>query len=128
SPLARRRARPSATRRATPPARGRDRRVERGRSPPLRSAGPRARREGRGAGCGLRSPAMVASRTKDVVALKAHRHEVLACRLCATVVGPPVIGPPIPSAIYAIGQAPGPHEAKKGRPFGHTAGKTLFSW
>lgn len=71
---------------------------------------------------------MVASRTKDVVALKAHRHEVLACRLCATVVGPPVIGPPIPSAIYAIGQAPGPHEAKKGRPFGHTAGKTLFSW
>lgn len=57
-----------------------------------------------------------------------HRDEVLACRRCETVVGPSVIGPPIASRIYAIGQAPGPHEASKGRPFAHTAGKALFGW
>ena len=61
-------------------------------------------------------------------ALAAHRDEVLACRRCASVVGPSVIGPPVVSAIYALGQAPGPHEAKRGRPFAHTAGKTLFGW
>ncbi|MCZ7685240.1 MAG: uracil-DNA glycosylase [Sandaracinaceae bacterium] len=61
-------------------------------------------------------------------ALAVHRDEVASCRRCATVVGPAVIDPPIASAIYAIGQAPGPHEAKKGRPFAHTAGKALFGW
>lgn len=61
-------------------------------------------------------------------ALSVHREEVLGCRRCESVVGPSVIGPANVSAIYAIGQAPGPHEAKKGRPFGHTAGKALFGW
>ncbi|MGC3997159.1 MAG: uracil-DNA glycosylase family protein [Anaeromyxobacter sp.] len=42
--------------------------------------------------------------------------------------GPPVHGPPVPSRIFLIGQAPGPHEAKYGRPFAWTAGKTLFRW
>ena len=60
--------------------------------------------------------------------LRVHREEVLACRRCETVVGPSVIGPAIASRIYAIGQAPGPHEAGKGRPFAHTAGRTLFQW
>lgn len=27
-----------------------------------------------------------------------------------------------------IGQAPGPHEADRGKPFAYTAGKTLFGW
>jgi uracil-DNA glycosylase len=27
-----------------------------------------------------------------------------------------------------IGQAPGPHEESRGRPFSHTAGRTLFQW
>ena len=63
-----------------------------------------------------------------VLRLRVHRDEVLACRRCETVVGPSVIGPPITSRIYAIGQAPGPHEAGKGRPFAHTAGRTLFQW
>jgi uracil-DNA glycosylase len=61
-------------------------------------------------------------------ALRVHREEVLACRLCKGVVGPSVIGPPIVAAIYALGQAPGPHEAAKCRPFAHTAGKALFGW
>lgn len=62
------------------------------------------------------------------VQLRVLREEVLACRRCATVVGPSVIGPAIASRIYALGQAPGPHEAAKGRPFAHTAGKAMFGW
>jgi len=42
--------------------------------------------------------------------------------------GPPVHGPPITSRIFLVGQAPGPHEGRLGRPFAWTAGKTLFSW
>jgi len=42
--------------------------------------------------------------------------------------GPPVHGPPVASRILLVGQAPGPHEARLGRPFAWTAGKTLFRW
>lgn len=42
--------------------------------------------------------------------------------------GAPVHGPPVASRIYLLGQAPGPHEARIGRPFAWTAGKTLFRW
>lgn len=42
--------------------------------------------------------------------------------------GPPVHGPPVLSRLFLIGQAPGPHEARFGRPFAWTAGKTLFRW
>jgi uracil-DNA glycosylase len=42
--------------------------------------------------------------------------------------GPPVHGAPVPSRILLVGQAPGPHEARFGRPFAWTAGKTLFRW
>jgi uracil-DNA glycosylase len=42
--------------------------------------------------------------------------------------GPPVHGAAVPSRIFLIGQAPGPHEARLGRPFAWTAGKTLFRW
>lgn len=42
--------------------------------------------------------------------------------------GPPVHGPPVRSRIFLLGQAPGPHEARFGRPFAWTAGKTLFRW
>lgn len=63
-----------------------------------------------------------------MTALRVHCDEVTACRRCAGMVGPPVIAPPVASAIYALGQAPGPHEARKGRPFAHTAGKAMFGW
>jgi uracil-DNA glycosylase len=43
-------------------------------------------------------------------------------------VGEAVLGPPFPSPIFLLGQAPGPHEARLGRPFAWTAGRTLFSW
>lgn len=42
---------------------------------------------------------------------------------------PPVItGYPAHSPIIQIGQAPGIHEGRVGKPFGWTAGKTLFQW
>lgn len=43
-------------------------------------------------------------------------------------VGPVVHGPAVASAIFLLGQAPGPHEGALGRPFAWTAGKTLFRW
>ena len=43
-------------------------------------------------------------------------------------IGPVVHGPPVHSRIVLVGQAPGPHEGKFGRPFAWTAGKTLFRW
>jgi uracil-DNA glycosylase len=42
--------------------------------------------------------------------------------------GPPVHGPAVATRIFLMGQAPGPHEARLGRPFAWTAGKTLFRW
>jgi uracil-DNA glycosylase len=42
--------------------------------------------------------------------------------------GPPVHGAPVASRIFLLGQAPGPHEARFGKPFAWTAGKTLFRW
>lgn len=62
-----------------------------------------------------------------------HRLEVLhgelsACRACAGMIGPVVHGPPVLSPVFLLGQAPGPHEGKIGRPFAWTAGKTLFRW
>jgi uracil-DNA glycosylase len=43
-------------------------------------------------------------------------------------VGPVVHGPPVVSRVFLLGQAPGPHEGKFGRPFAWTAGKTMFKW
>lgn len=43
-------------------------------------------------------------------------------------IGPVVHGPPVVSKVFLVGQAPGPHEGKIGKPFAWTAGKTLFRW
>ncbi len=56
------------------------------------------------------------------------QRQIAACRLCPRMVGPPVHGPAILSSIFLLGQAPGPHEGRLGRPFAYTAGKTLFRW
>ncbi len=53
---------------------------------------------------------------------------LLSCRLCSTVAGTPVSGFTDGSPVLHIGQAPGPHEAKFGKPFAYTAGKRLFQW
>ena len=65
---------------------------------------------------------------RDVVAALERVHlEIRALRLPGFA-GPPVHGPAIESRIFLLGQAPGPHEARLGRPFAWTAGKTLFRW
>lgn len=43
-------------------------------------------------------------------------------------VGPVVAPPAILTKVLLLGQAPGPHEGRIGRPFAWTAGKTLFRW
>jgi uracil-DNA glycosylase len=62
---------------------------------------------------------------QDLVTL--HR-ELDNCKACPGVVGPVVHGPAIRSRIFLVGQAPGPHEGRFGKPFAWTAGKTLFRW
>ncbi len=56
-------------------------------------------------------------------------HERLkACDACPQMCGTPVVGNKNKTGLMLIGQAPGPHEASKGKPFAFTAGKTLFEW
>lgn len=60
--------------------------------------------------------------------LEEHLTEVKACTRCPDMIGPVITPRPVVSSVYLCGQAPGPHEGKVGRPFGWTAGKTLFRW
>jgi uracil-DNA glycosylase len=61
-------------------------------------------------------------------ALAAHVAQVRACVVCPKMRRPAVPGGPSISRVMLIGQAPGRYEPIRGRPFAHTAGKTLFSW
>jgi uracil-DNA glycosylase len=61
-------------------------------------------------------------------ALELLQQELGACRACPNVVGPVVHGPPVPSRVLLVGQAPGPREGAFGRPFAWTAGRTMFRW
>jgi uracil-DNA glycosylase len=61
-------------------------------------------------------------------ALTRHTQQLATCTSCPNMIGPVVAPPPVVSSVYLIGQAPGPHEGKLGRPFAWTAGKTLFRW
>ena len=56
------------------------------------------------------------------------QRRLAACQRCPKMVGPVVQGRPVLSRVYLVGQAPGPHEGEKGRPFAWTAGKQLFKW
>jgi len=61
-------------------------------------------------------------------ALAQHRAQLLACRACPQVVGPPVTNVAAQAQIYLMGQAPGPKEQQQGAPFVGPAGRTLFRW
>jgi uracil-DNA glycosylase len=67
------------------------------------------------------------SRDARRAALETVHADIRALRMPG-LVGEPVHGPPVLSRILLLGQAPGPHEARLGRPFAWTAGKTLFAW
>jgi uracil-DNA glycosylase len=60
--------------------------------------------------------------------LQAIHERLRACRKCPNVCDVPVHGPAVDTQIMILGQAPGVHEGRLGRPFAHTAGKTLFKW
>jgi uracil-DNA glycosylase len=60
--------------------------------------------------------------------LRALHRELDRCRACENMIGPVVHGPAMDTRLFLLGQAPGPHEGKLGRPFAWTAGKTLFRW
>ena len=70
---------------------------------------------------------MALSAVRRLEALREVQRAIRALRLPG-LVGPPVHGPPVLARVFLLGQAPGPHEARFGRPFAWTAGKTLFSW
>ncbi len=60
--------------------------------------------------------------------IPAHFEALRACRRCPAMAPPPIVGRPVASRVYLVGQAPGPREGALGRPFGWTAGRTLFTW
>jgi len=65
----------------------------------------------------------------DWGALDRHLAEVRGCRICPRVEPPPVTWrPEVAPRMILVGQAPGPREAARGRPFAFTAGARLFSW
>ncbi|HET6924159.1 MAG TPA: uracil-DNA glycosylase family protein [Anaeromyxobacteraceae bacterium] len=87
-----------------------------------------ARRRGSApAGPARPGPRGPAARRAQLRALRAVHRDIRALRLPG-LVGTPVHGPPVASRIFLLGQAPGPHEARLGRPFAWTAGRTLFRW
>ena len=47
---------------------------------------------------------------------------------CPDMIPPVITGVPVNSKIILVGQAPGDREGELGRPFGWTAGKTVFKW
>ncbi len=62
-------------------------------------------------------------------ALDRHLAQVRGCRICPTVVPPPVAArPEVWPRLMLVGQAPGPKEVVEQRPFAYTAGSRLFSW
>jgi uracil-DNA glycosylase len=69
-----------------------------------------------------------AARRPSVVAELERIHADIRALRLPGFVGTPVHGPAVASRILLVGQAPGPHESRFGRPFAWTAGKTLFSW
>lgn len=75
--------------------------------------------------------------------LDAHLAALSACRRCPNMIGPVITNRPaaLPgldpetgvvtgehARVILLGQAPGRHEGKVGRPFGWSAGRTLFRW
>ncbi len=58
----------------------------------------------------------------------AHQARLSACTACPDMTGPVITGAPVTGKIIQVGQAPGKHEGRVGKPFGWTAGKTLFTW
>lgn len=61
-------------------------------------------------------------------AIADHINALSKCKKCPEMIGPVVTHQPILSKVLLVGQAPGPHEGRFGKPFAWTAGKTMFRW
>lgn len=61
-------------------------------------------------------------------AIERHQAELRRCSRCPDMVPPVVVGQPVVSPVYLVGQAPGAKEGALGRPFAWTAGRTMFRW
>ena len=57
-----------------------------------------------------------------------HQQMLRNCTACPNMIGPVITCEPVMSKIVLVGQAPGDREGVIGKPFGWTAGKTLFKW
>ena len=60
--------------------------------------------------------------------LLSHQIKLQSCQTCPKMIGPVITCEPVLSKIVLVGQAPGDREGVIGKPFGWTAGKTLFKW
>jgi uracil-DNA glycosylase len=60
--------------------------------------------------------------------IQEHQAALRACRACANMHRPPIVGTAVASRVMLVGQAPGDKEPALGRPFAWTAGKQLFKW
>lgn len=65
---------------------------------------------------------------KRLPTLEDHVAALRACETCPDMRRPVVTGLPVRSPVMLLGQAPGPHEGRFGKPFAWTAGKTMFGW
>ena len=61
-------------------------------------------------------------------ALTLHQQQLRRCQACPKMIGPVITCDPVVSKVVLVGQAPGDREGVIGKPFGWTAGKTLFKW
>lgn len=68
------------------------------------------------------------SRDARLAHLIQHQQTLKQCRQCPDMIPPVITGTAVLSPVMLIGQAPGIHEAEVQKPFGWTAGKTLFNW
>ena len=57
-----------------------------------------------------------------------HQELLRSCSRCPEMIQPVITGTAVNASIMLVGQAPGIREGDIGRPFGWTAGKTLFKW
>lgn len=66
--------------------------------------------------------------TNVSAAIGRHQADLRQCSRCPGMVPPVIIGNPVASPVYLVGQAPGAKEGALGKPFAWTAGKTMFRW
>jgi len=70
----------------------------------------------------------VKNESTSYIDIHTHQQALRECKACPQMIGPVITGTTVVSPIMLIGQAPGDKEGIIGRPFGWTAGKTLFKW